>query len=368
MERPTATFGMVFLIANKVYCALPRLKGAIWHRHGYNFLTGETMNIFVTGGAGYIGSATAEALLNAGHTVTVYDSLMTGYRAAVPAAARFIQVDLGDPPALTAALASDRFDAVMHFAGFIEAGESMKDPGKFFKNNLVHSLGLIEAASRAGVKRFVFSSSAAVYASDDKPLNEESALGPANAYGFTKLATEQALEWYRRIHGLHVASLRYFNACGAMPGRGEAHQPESHLIPLVLQVALGQRDAVSIYGTDYPTPDGTCIRDYIHIADLVSAHLLALEALGRNDWLVFNLGNGNGYSVRDVIETARKVTGHPIPIRESPRRPGDAPRLVASSEKIRRELGWTPDHPDLKDIISTAWDWHRTHPQGYKEI
>jgi len=325
------------------------------------------MNIFVTGGAGYIGSATAEALLNTGHSVTVYDSLVTGYRGAVPQAARFIQADLGDSTTLMAALASEKYDAVMHFAAFIEAGESMKDPGRFFKNNLANSLQLIEAVAQAGVKRFVLSSTAAVYASNDAPLNEDSAIDPTNAYGFTKLAIEQALEWYRKIRGLHFAALRYFNACGGLPGRGEAHQPESHLIPLVLKVALGQRAAASIYGTDYPTPDGTCIRDYIHIADLVSAHLLALEALGERDQLVYNLGNGSGYSVREVIETACRVTGHSIPVLESPRRPGDAPRLVASSEKIRHELGWAPRHPELTDIVASAWDWHRTHPQGYKE-
>jgi UDP-glucose 4-epimerase len=325
------------------------------------------MNIFVTGGAGYIGSVTAQALLEAGHTVTVYDSLVSGYRAAIPETARFIQNDLGDAAALTAGLSSEKYDAVMHFAAFIEAGDSMKDPGKFFKNNLANSLQLIETATHAGVKHFVLSSTAAVYASDDSPLTEDSGIDPANVYGFTKLAIEQALEWYRKIHRLHFAALRYFNACGALPGRGEAHQPESHLIPLVLKVALGQRDATSIYGTDYPTPDGTCIRDYIHIADLVSAHLLALEALGSHDRLVYNLGNGSGYSVREVIGAARQVTGHSIPVLESPRRPGDAPRLVASSEKIRRELGWTPRHSELTDIIASAWEWHRTHPLGYKE-
>ncbi len=325
------------------------------------------MNIFVTGGAGYIGSATAEALLNAGHSVTVYDSLVTGYRGAVPQVARFIQADLGDSATLMAALASEKYDAVMHFAAFIEAGESMKDPGRFFKNNLANSLQLIEAVAHTGVKRFVLSSTAAVYASNDAPLNEDSAIDPTNPYGFTKLAIEQALEWYRKIRGLHFAALRYFNACGALPGRGEAHQPESHLIPLVLKVALGQRAAASIYGTDYPTPDGTCIRDYIHIADLVSAHLLALEALGERDQLVYNLGNGSGYSVREVIETARRVTRHSIPVLEAPRRPGDAPRLVALSEKIRRELGWAPCHPELTDIVASAWEWHRTHPQGYKK-
>jgi len=325
------------------------------------------MDIFVTGGAGYIGSAVAEALLKAGHSVTVYDSLVTGYRSAVPEAARFIEADLGDSAALMAALASEKYEAVMHFAAFIEAGESMKDPGRFFKNNLANSLQLIEAAKCAGVKRFVLSSTAAVYASNDAPLNENSVIDPVNAYGFTKLAIEQALEWYRKIHGLHFSALRYFNACGALPGRGEAHQPESHLIPLVLKVALGQSDAASIYGTDYPTPDGTCIRDYVHIADLVSAHLLVLEALGGRERLVYNLGNGSGYSVWEVIETARRVTGHPIPVVESPRRSGDAPRLVASSEKIHRELGWTPLHPDLTDIVTSAWDWHSAHPQGYPE-
>lgn len=323
------------------------------------------MNVFVTGGAGYIGSATAEALLEAGHTVTVFDSLVTGYRRAVPEAAHFIHADLADGDALTVALTNEKYDAVMHFAAFIEAGESMKEPGKFFKNNLANSLDLIEAATRAGVPRFVLSSSAAVYASSDEPLTEDLPLDPANVYGYTKLAIENTLEWYRRIHGLHYAALRYFNAAGALPGRGEAHQPETHLIPLVLRVALGQADAAYIYGSDYPTPDGTCIRDYIHIADLVSAHLLALDALNEQDKLIFNLGNGSGYSVREVIETARRVTGHPIPVVESPRRPGDAPRLVASSEKISRELGWQPQHPDLTNIVASAWEWHRTHPKGY---
>jgi UDP-glucose 4-epimerase len=325
------------------------------------------MNIFITGGAGYIGSVAAQALLDAGHSVTVFDSLVTGYRAAVPRAARFCQGDLGNSAALKAAMNSEKYEAVMHFAGFIEAGESMREPGKFFRNNLANSLQLIEVAILAGVKRFLLSSSAAVYASNDLPLTEESPIEPANAYGFTKLAIEQALEWYRKIKGLHFAALRYFNACGAIPGRGEAHQPESHLIPLVLKVALDQQDAADIYGTDYPTPDGTCIRDYIHIADLISAHMLALEALGDNDRLVYNLGNGSGYSVREVIKTARSVTGHPIPVVESPRRPGDAPRLVASSEKIRRELGWSPQHPELSDIVASAWEWHRTHPHGYRE-
>lgn len=325
------------------------------------------MNIFITGGAGYIGSATAEALLKAGHRVTVFDSLVTGHRAALPDGARFIQADLEDQNTLAGALASEKFDAVMHFAAFIEAGESMKDPGKFIHNNLVNTVHLVEAAHRAGVTRFVQSSTAAVYVSSDEPLTEESPLGPTNTYGYTKLAIEQALDWYRQIHGLHFAALRYFNAAGALPGRGEAHQPESHLIPLVLRVPLGQAQTATIFGTDYPTPDGSAIRDYIHIADLVSAHLLALDALAERDRLVYNLGNGNGYSVREVIETARIVTGHPLPVIESPPRKGDPARLVASSTRIRRELGWQPEYPDLKDIVASAWEWHRRHPHGYEK-
>jgi UDP-glucose 4-epimerase len=324
------------------------------------------MNIFVTGGAGYIGSATAAALLKAGHSVTVYDSLITGHRQAVPKGARFIHASLEDSHALAVALTGEKFDAVMHFAAFIEAGESMKKPGRFYQNNLINSLHLIQAAVEVGVKRFVLSSTAAVFASSDEPLTEESPLAPANVYGHTKLMIEETLEWYRQIYGLHYAALRYFNACGALPGRGEDHQPESHLIPLVLSVPLGKRETIHVFGTDYPTPDGTCIRDYIHIADLVSAHLLALEALGERDRLAYNLGNGSGYSVREVIEAAREVTGHPIPVTESPRRPGDAARLVASSEKIRRELGWAPEHPDIRDILKSAWEWHKNHPRGYE--
>jgi UDP-glucose 4-epimerase len=324
------------------------------------------MNIFVTGGAGYIGSAAADALLNAGHSVTVYDSLVTGYKLAIPSGAKFIQADLSDAELLKKALSAQKYDAVMHFAAFIEAGESMRNPGKFFKNNLANSLQLIEMAVQSGVNAIVLSSTAAIFASNEAPLSEESRIEPVNVYGYSKLVIEESLEWYRKIHGLHYATLRYFNACGALPGRGEAHQPESHLIPLLLKVALDQSKSISLYGTDYPTPDGTCIRDYIHIADLVSAHLLSMEALTDHDKLVYNLGNGNGYSNQEVIETARRVTGHPIPVIESTRRPGDAPRLVASSEKIRHELGWTPQYPDLSEIIKSAWDWHRTHPQGYE--
>lgn len=319
------------------------------------------MNIFLTGGAGYIGAAAAKILMENGHAVTVFDSLVTGHRAAVPEGAHFVHADLGDESALCAALEERTYDAVMHFAAFIEAGESMQKPGKYFHNNLKNSLDLIDVAVKAGVKRFVLSSTAAVYKSSDDPLSEDSPLGPTNVYGQTKLMIEAALDWYRRIHGLHYAALRYFNASGALSHCGEAHQPESHLIPLTLQVPLGQREHINIYGTDYPTPDGTCIRDYIHITDLISAHLLALRALEDRKKLIYNLGNGEGYSVRQVLETAREVTGHPIPAIEAPRRSGDAPRLVASSDLIRRELGWEPQVPDLGDIIASAWEWHRTH-------
>ena len=324
------------------------------------------MKIFLTGGAGYIGSMAARKLLEAGHQVTVYDSLVTGYKKAVPPDATLVQGDLANKVDLAAALATDRFEAVMHFAAFIEAGESMIDPPKFYHNNLGNSVTLIDAAVKAGIKRFVLSSTAAVYQSSDDPLSEKSPLGPVNVYGHTKLMIEEVLEFYRQIHGLNYAALRYFNAAGALPDQGEAHQPESHLIPLVLQVPLGQREKVKIFGTDYPTPDGTCIRDYIHIIDLVSAHLLALEALESEEKLIYNLGNGVGYSVREVIETAREVTGHPIPAEETQRRPGDSPRLVASSDKIREELGWEPQIPDLKDIITSAWGWHEVHPKGYE--
>ena len=325
------------------------------------------MNILVTGGAGYIGSATAEALIHSGHQVTVYDSLIAGHRAAVPEGAEFVEADLADSHVLAETLTSRTYDAIMHFAAFIEAGESMKEPGRFYHNNFTNTLTLMETAVRAGIGRFVLSSTAAVFQSSDEPLTEDSPLGPTNVYGHTKLLIEQTLEWYRQIHGLRFAALRYFNASGALPNRGEAHQPESHLSPLVLRVPLGQRDSASIYGSDYPTPDGTCIRDYIHITDLVSAHLLALEGLAEHDRLIYNLGTGHGYSVREVIDTARQVTGHPIPVHELPRRPGDSARLVASSEKIKRELGWKPQHDTLREIIASAWQWHQTHPNGYEE-
>jgi UDP-glucose 4-epimerase len=325
------------------------------------------MNILVTGGAGYIGAGCAQMLLEAGHTVTVLDALVTGHRAAVPKEARFIEADLSDRDTLRATLAAGKFDAVMHFAAFIEAGESMRDPGKYMLNNVSCSIILLEEIQRAGIGKFVFSSTAAVYASSDGPLSEDSPIKPSNVYGQTKLMVEQTLEWYSLVHGLRYASLRYFNASGALPGRGEDHPGESHLIPLVLRVPLGRLPAIKVFGDDYPTRDGTAIRDYIHVADLISAHLLALSALSEKQRMVYNLGNGAGYSVKQVIGVAREITGHPIPAEITPRRAGDAARLVASSEKIRRELGWTPRIPALRDIVGSAWEWHRSHPQGYED-
>ncbi len=331
------------------------------------------MRVLVTGGAGYIGSVAAAYLLRAGHEVVVYDSLVRGYRAAVPREAAFVLGDVGDQAALDAAFEMHRPDAVMHFAAFIEAGESMREPGKFFHNNVVNSLNLIEAMMAHGVERIVFSSTAAVYASKDSPLAEEDPFGPASAYGETKLMIERLLYWYHVVHGLRYCALRYFNACGAMLDeagnaiRGEAHWPESHLIPLTLQVPLGQREALYLFGTDYDTPDGTCIRDYVHVEDLASAHVLALEALDEREMMIYNLGNGRGYSVREVVETARNITGHPIPVVETDRRPGDATILVAAADRIAQELGWKPRHPDLRDIIASAWAWHQSHPHGYSE-
>lgn len=323
------------------------------------------MNILVTGGAGYIGSTVAQQLLEAGHRVTVYDNLSSGHRAAVPAAARFVRGDTLERAALDQVLGSGSFDAILHFAAFIEAGESMREPGRFFRNNVTGALTLIDAAIAHGVPRFVFSSTAGVYASKDGPLVETDPVGPSSVYGATKYMVEQALEWYHRIHGLRVAILRYFNAAGAAGPRGEAHQPETHLIPLVLQVALGQRASIAVFGDDYPTPDGSCVRDYIHIEDLASAHVLALHGLDQRPFMRYNLGNGAGYSVLEVIESARRVTGHAIPAVIQPRRPGDPAILIAGSAKIQDELGWQPQHPDLAEIIASAWQWHVENPARY---
>jgi len=325
-----------------------------------------TNRVLVTGGAGYIGGVVASQLIERGYEVVVLDNLSHGHRAAVPNGARFISGDVADRPALDALLTESSFDAVLHFAAFIEAGESMQVPAKYFRNNSFNSLALLEAVIAHKIPRFVFSSTAALYGTPDRtPIEETAALRPTNAYGESKLLVERMLEWMNRIHGLRYASLRYFNAAGASASHGEDHRPESHLIPLALQVALGHRDHLSIFGTDYPTPDGTCIRDYIHVADLASAHLLALDSLEKNDKLIYNLGSGRGFSVREVIDAARKVTGHAIPAKEVARRPGDPPVLVASSAKIRRELNWQPAHPELESMIGSAWEWHRAHPHGY---
>jgi UDP-glucose 4-epimerase len=324
------------------------------------------MKVLITGGAGYIGSVVVAELLRANHEVTVYDDLSHGYRKAVPSAAKFVQGEVADRAKLDSIFSSQPIDAVMHFAAFIEAGESMKFPERFFRNNSASTLTLLEAMLAHKIKNFVFSSTAALYGDPENiPIRETDTLKPTNAYGESKLLVERMLDWFHRIHGFRYASLRYFNAAGATAELGEAHQPESHLIPLILQVALGKRDAISIFGTDYPTHDGTCVRDYIHVADLADAHVLALQALDKASQLIFNIGNGRGFSVREVVEVARKVTGHPIPVIEAPRRPGDPATLVASSEKIKRDLGWKPRFAELEQIVSSAWEWHKKHPAGY---
>ncbi len=332
------------------------------------------MRIFVTGGAGYIGGTVAALLLQRGHNVTVFDNLCHSQREMVPPGVDFIEGDLSDRSLLERAFTSARdagrpFDGVLHFAALIEAGESMVKPELYFRNNTASTLSLLEAMLACGPHRLVFSSTAAVYGEPESvPIREEAKLAPTNAYGHSKLLVEQMLTWLNRIHGLRYASLRYFNVAGAPEGpsgitRGEAHEPESHLIPLVLDVALGRRKSIKIFGDDYPTADGTCIRDYIHVSDLADAHLLALNALEQHDRLIYNLGNGQGFSVREVIESARRVTGHPIPAELQPRRPGDPAVLVASSENAIRELGWKPRYTQLDDIVRTAWEWHRKRYQ-----
>ena len=332
-------------------------------------MTKNSMRVLVTGGAGYIGSVVAEELLQAGHEVVVIDNLSRGHRQAVPENAELRVGELADRAGLDQLFRSHTIDAVMHFAALIEAGESMKAPEEFFRNNTANALTLLEAMLAAGVKRFVFSSTAALFGNPDRtPIEEDDPVHPTNAYGESKLLVERMLAWFHQIHGLRYASLRYFNAAGASrPDKGEAHQPETHLIPRILQVALGRAQHVNIFGTDYPTADGTCVRDYIHVSDLARAHLLALEALAleNSNPLIYNLGNGQGFSVRNVIKVARQVTGHAIPVIESPRRAGDPAVLIASSEKIRRDLGWQPKFPDLKSVIESAWHWYRTHPDGY---
>lgn len=320
------------------------------------------MNILVVGGAGYIGSHMVRELLSEGFNPLVFDNLSTGHSWAVPEG-RLIKGDLADRYKLAEVFAANQFDAVMHFASFIQVGESVQEPLKYYQNNVANTLNLLEAMRETGVRNFVFSSTAAVYGTPDSvPIGEWSRLHPENPYGHSKLMIEQVLADCERGWGLKSARLRYFNAAGAHTEEsiGEAHSPESHLIPIILQVALGKREHITINGDDYPTADGTCIRDYIHVCDLASAHTLALKALlNGSDSMVYNLGNGTGYSIREVIEVCREVTGHPIPVKVGPRREGDPAALVASSEKIISELGWTPRYAELRAIVESAWKWHR---------
>jgi UDP-glucose 4-epimerase len=321
------------------------------------------MKVFVTGGAGYIGSVFVETLCNAGHEVTVFDNLSEGHRAAVDPRAKFVLADLNDRNSVMAAVRDSGAEAVVHFAANALVGESMTNPSKYFRNNVAGGLNLADAAVAAGVKKFIFSSTCATYGPPDRvPMDESLPQRPINPYGESKLMFESVLRWYRELHGLEVVIFRYFNAAGASEQFGEHHRIETHLIPNVLRVALGQAGHVSIFGTDYPTPDGTCIRDYIHIADLAQAHTLALQP-GKAG--VFNLGNGEGFSVREVIATCERIAGVRIPVVEQPRRPGDPPRLVAAAAKAHLELGWKPRFPSLEDIVQTAWSWHQRHPKGY---
>ena len=325
------------------------------------------MRVLVTGGAGYIGSVTAERLLARGHEVVVFDNLSSGHRAAVPAEAAWIYADLASPEAIRKAIAAHRPEAVMHFAARSLVGESMAQPFAYLRDNLTDGLNLLEACVDAGVSQFILSSTANVFGDPKVALIDEGAdIAPGSPYGESKWGLERALYWLGETRGIQYTCLRYFNAAGASPERGEHHEPETHLIPLVLQVAAGQRDSITIFGDDYDTPDGTCIRDYVHVLDLAEAHILALEGMS-DAHRVFHLGNGTGFSVRQVIEAARAVTGAPIPAVVGARRPGDPPRLVASSALIRNVLGWTPRHTDLEQIIATAWRWHQSNPAGYTD-
>ena len=323
------------------------------------------MKVLVTGGAGYIGSICTEMLLTRGHEVTVYDNLAQGHRSAVDERAQFVHGKPEQSGDIAAAVAAAKPEAVLHFAGDILVGESMQQPGRYFRNNVSCSLEFLDAAHRNGVKKFVFSSTAATYGLPERmPITEDTPQLPVNPYSEAKLMFEKMLKWYHQLHGLEFVAFRYFNAAGATEKYGEAHRTETHLIPNVLKVPLGQKASVDIFGTDYPTPDGTCIRDYIHIVDLAEAHILALQP-GKCGF--FNLGNGDGYSVREVIRTCEKVAGKKISAIEKPRRPGDPPRLVASAEKAMRELGWKPKFSKLEDIVATAWAWHQKHPHGYPD-
>lgn len=327
------------------------------------------MKIFVTGGAGYIGSITVERLIKSGAEVVVFDNLYQGHRDAVHPDAVFVQGDLADKTAVENAIATHKPDGIMHFASYTLVGESMQRPFMYLRDNLVNGSHLVESAANHGVKGFILSSTANLFDDPERmPIDENERIVPGSPYGESKFMMERLLYWMDRIHGMRYTCLRYFNACGATEERGEDHDPETHLIPLVLEVALGQREKIVIFGDDYDTPDGSCVRDYIHVVDLAEAHILAMKALldggpsGK-----YNLGNGRGYSVKEVIQTAREVTGHPIPAEIGERRPGDPNILIASSESINHELNWRPQFPDLRTIIETAWNWHMANPHGYKQ-
>jgi UDP-glucose 4-epimerase len=327
------------------------------------------MTVMVTGGAGYIGSFAVAALRSRGEDVVVYDNLSAGHRSAVPAGVPLVVGDLAQLDLLRETIKKHGVTQVMHFAAFTSVPESVTEPERYFMNNTVGALGVMRVMREAGVNGFIFSSTAATYGEPEQvPITESHPNAPTNPYGLSKRFVEQILQSFDRAYGMKFVALRYFNACGDAPGLGEDHKPETHLIPLILQVALGQRESIKVFGSDYPTKDGTCVRDYIHVADLADAHVLALDCLRRGgDSQIINLGNGLGYSVREVIETVRQVTGHPIPETVAPRRPGDPSTLIASSDKAKQLLGWNPTRADLRTIVASAWQWHQSHPQGYGE-
>ncbi len=328
------------------------------------------MHVLVTGGAGYIGSVTAATLIEAGHTVVIFDNLRQGHRAAIHPAATFVEGDLKDIDAVDQVFsAHGPFDGIMNFASHTLVGESMQRPELYLRDSVSAGITLLAAAAKHGVKAFILSSTANLFDDPERiPIAETERIVPGSPYGEMKYWMERALHWYDRIFGMRYGALRYFNACGCTETIGEHHDPETHLIPLVLQVALGQRESISIFGDDYPTRDGTCVRDYVHVADLAAAHILTLEALvAGGPSRRYNLGNGSGFTVKEVIEAVRTVTGHPIPTNVVPRRAGDPATLIAASETIRTELGWQPRYSSIESIIETAWNWHRQHPNGYSE-
>lgn len=326
------------------------------------------MKVLVTGGAGYIGSVTVERLIKAGEEVIVFDNLYQGHEDAVHPEAVFIKGDLADKQHIDSVISEHRPDGIMHFASYTLVGESVEFPYMYLRDNIVNGSNLLESAVKNGVKRFILSSTANLFDDPEQmPIAEDERIIPGSPYGESKYILERYLHWMDKLYDMRYTCLRYFNACGATEERGEDHDPETHLIPLVLEVALGQREKLVIFGDDYDTPDGTCVRDYIHVVDLAEAHILAMRALNEGPSRKYNLGNGKGYTIQQVIDTARKVTGHPIPAVVGDRRPGDPDILIASSESINHDLGWTPVYPDLEQIISTAWKWHQAHPNGYEK-